>query len=218
LWETHGAPKLDHHVRRYPGLRPRNVTATEEERAAILDAAPPHLRLWILLCSDTAMRSGTAIKIGPEHYDPKRRTLTFTTKYGEALTMPTTADIEAMLDDCEMRNPETFVRQLWRNQPGMKTRQPSTLRGQQATLEHSFKALRIRLGITRRIVPHDLRRTSAVAMYRYTRDVRDVQALLGHRNLASTIWYLDHDLRPIAHETLEAIKRPFIVTRKDRTA
>ena len=67
----------------------------------------------------------------------------------------------------------------------------------QRSLEHRLHRL-----------PTPLRRTAAVAMLEYTRDVRDVQALLGHRNLPSTLWYLDHDLRPIKRSTLELLKRP----------
>ena len=84
------------------------------------------------------------------------------------------------------------------------------------SLRHAFAKLRTRAGITRRIIPHDLRRTTAVAMLRQTTDIRDVQALLGHRTLNSTIWYLDHDLRPVNRSTLELLKRP--AWRKERTA
>jgi site-specific recombinase XerC len=53
-------------------------------------------------------------------------------------------------------------------------------------------------------------------MLELTRDIRDVQALLGHRSLQSTIWYLDHDLRPINRDNLEALKHP--AWRKEHTA
>jgi site-specific recombinase XerC len=55
-------------------------------------------------------------------------------------------------------------------------------------------------------------------MLKQTKDVRDVQALLGHRSLQSTIWYLDHDLRPVALANLEAIKRPFLVRKETKSA
>ena len=219
LWENHGAPKLDDQIRRYPGLRPRNITATEDDRAAIIGAAPTHMRLFILLCSDLAIRSGTAARLAPEHYDANRKTLTFTTKYGEKLSLPTTKDIETLLDDCDMRNPEPFVKQLWHQQPGNGHPHRSALaRSQHLTLLAAFSRLKAKLGITRPLTPHDLRRTTAVAMYRHTHNLRKVQALLGHRSLQATIWYLDHDLEPVEIETLETIKRPFIVTRKERTA
>lgn len=68
----------------------------------------------------------------------------------------------------------------------------------------------------RRIVPHDFRRTAAVAIYRCTGDIRDAQALLGHKALGSTLHYLDHDLRPIKRSTLELIKSP--AWRKEQSA
>jgi site-specific recombinase XerD len=83
-------------------------------------------------------------------------------------------------------------------------------------LRRCFARLRLRAGIGRRITPHDLRRTTAVAMLESTADIRDVQALLGHRTLNSTIWYLDHDLRPVKRSVLELIKRP--VWRKELSA
>ena len=215
LWEHYGAPKLDGSVRKYAAPRPRNVTATDEERDRVLAAAPAHMRLWLLFCSDLAIRSGTAVRLAPEHYDPVRRKLTFTTKYGEKLTLPTTNAIERMLDDCDMRNPEPFVRQLWQNYRRVNLPPQRT---DQLRLLQAFARLRRRVGIERRITPHDLRRTTAVAMYQHTRNVRKVQALLGHRNMNSTIWYLDHDLEPVDVEILETIKKPYIVHRKEQPA
>jgi len=53
LRDHHGAPDLTHLITRHPGLRPRNVTATDDERDMILAAAPPDIRLWLLFCSDS---------------------------------------------------------------------------------------------------------------------------------------------------------------------
>ena len=79
------------------------------------------------------------------------------------------------------------------------------------SVDVQFRQLLKKAGIREGMRPHDLRRTTAVAMYRKTGDLRDVQALLGHRGLPSTIWYLDHDLRPVQRQVLEEIKRPFLV-------
>ena len=117
---------------------------------------------------------------------------------------------------CDLGDPEPLARQLWRRVSRIRSKNPDT--ADQDSYERQFKQLRIALGITRRIVPHDLRRTTAVAMLRATGDVRKVQALLGHRSLQATIWYLDHDLEPVDLETLEAIRLPFIVQRKEKTA
>ena len=73
-------------------------------------------------------------------------------------------------------------------------------------------------GIQRRITPHDFRRTAAVRIYKHTGNLRKAQALLGHKNLASTFWYLDHDLEPVDVEVLETIKKPYIVRKEEKTA
>ena len=208
MWEVHGAPKLDEHIRRYPGVRPRNVTATREEIDALLAAAPDGLRLWLLLCSDLAIRSGTAARLGPRDYDPHSGLLRFTTKHHARLTLPVTEEIKSLLAKCNHNDPTPYARQLWQQTRAKQNRPLGPFFDTGGTLRRHFRDLCAAIGITRRITPHDMRRASAVAMLEYTHDVRDVQALLGHRNLTSTLWYLDHDLRPVKRSTLEIIKRP----------
>jgi len=183
-----------------------------------VSTAPPHLRLWILLCSDLAIRSGTAAKLGPSHYYPQTGELRFTTKHGARLMLPVTSEVRALIEQCDLRVDQPFTHQLWPRRPG-KQFTPTPASNRLATpLRAAFQKLCRANGITRHIVPHDLRRTTAVAMLRHTHDVRDVQAILGHRSLQSTIWYLDHDLQPVQRVNLEAIKRPFLVTRKEQSA
>ena len=112
-----------------------------------------------------------------------------------------------------MTDPTPFVHQLWLREHHYGPRPKVLLDA--GSLRHKFLELRRSIGITRKLTLHDLRRTTAVAMYRYTRNIRSVQALLGHRNMQSTIWYLDHDLEPIAVDTLETIKKPFIIHRSE---
>jgi integrase len=134
--------------------------------------------------------------------------LRFTTKRKAHLTLPVTAEIRGLLDTCDQHSDQSFVRQLWARNPQGYGRKLRTESKGADRLRVLFRKLCIANGITRRIVPHDLRRTAAVGMLEATGDVRDVQALLGHRTLASTIWYLDHDLRPVKRATLELIKTP----------
>ncbi len=217
LWEFFGAKKLDAQVTRFASIRPRNVVATDEELFAIKEAAPDHIKLWLLLCSDLAIRSGTAARLGPQNYDPKRRILTFKTKYQEGVRIPVTEEVEALLTTCDMDHPASFVRQLWQRHgrqnkhhgPGpADTGEPSGLAAQ-------FKALRLSLGITRKVTPHDFRRRTAVEVYDQTKDLREVQAVLGHTSIASTVWYLDHFMRPIQRATLENAKRPHLVKKEN---
>jgi integrase len=206
LRETHGAPKLDHYVRRYSGVRPRNITARRAEIDALLEAAPDGLRLWLLLCSDLAIRSGTAAAIGPANYDPESAQLRFTTKHHAQMTMPVTEEIRDLIAKCDKDDPTPYARQLWQQGRAKQNRPLTSGFEKGGTLRRHFRELCAEIGITRRITPHDMRRASAVSMLEQTHDVRDVQALLGHRNLTSTLWYLDHDLRPVKRATLELIK------------
>jgi integrase/recombinase XerC len=84
-------------------------------------------------------------------------------------------------------------------------------------LRYELNKLRESIGITRKVTLHDMRRGTAVNLYRMTRNVRLVQTLLGHRSLPSTIWYLDNDLEPVEMEQLEQLKQPFLV-RKEKSA
>jgi integrase len=218
MWEVHGAPKLDDHIRRYPGVRPRNVTASREEIDALLAAAPDGLRLWLLLCSDLAIRSGTAARISPREYDSQSGLLRFTTKHHARLTLPVTDEIKALIEKCNHNDSTPYARQLWQMHRAKQNRPLGPFFDTGGTLRRHFRALCAELGLQRRITPHDMRRASAVAMLELTHDVRDVQALLGHRDLKATLWYLDHDLRPVNRANLEAIKRPFLVQQKEKSA
>lgn len=215
LWEDYGAPKLDNHVPRHTGIRPRNVTVTRAQIDALLQNAEPSVRLWILLCSDLALRSGTAAALTPEAYNPFRRELRFTTKFQAKQTIPVTDEIAELLETCDLDSNIPFVWQLRakEHRPGMPMQGPI---GEISALRREFRRLRLAAGINKRIIPHDLRRTTAVAMLEQTRDIRDVQSLLGHRHMQTTLWYLDHDLQPIRRDTLELIKRP--PARQERTA
>lgn len=218
LWEEAGAPKLDTYVARSSTPRPRSVTATRDEIETLKNHAPDDLRLFILLCADLAIRSGTAVKISPAEYDAARATLRFSTKKGARVALPVTAEITELFAACDAHNPEPFITQI------RKRLRPNCLHGMKGKVVRSnqlraeLQALCAAVGITRRIVPHDMRRATAVAYYKHTHNLRKVQTLLGHNSMQATIWYLDNDLEPVDLADLEAIKRPYLVPRKEPAA
>lgn len=218
LWEEHGAPKLDNYVPRLSGTRPRNVTADRDTIERLLGAARPEMKLWLLLCSDLGIRSGTALRIGPEHYDKHAGTLSFTTKKAAALTLPVTGAVADLIDQCTLTNPLPFVTQLRLRTVGKMGRPRKNPTVNSHNMRKELADLRRTLGIAKRVTLHDLRRTTAVAIYKRTRDLHIVQAFLGHRNMQATIWYLDHDLQPVERATLEDAKHPFIAWRKEPAA
>jgi integrase len=173
------------------------------------------LRLWLLFCSDLALRSGTANKLNGSNYDPERGELRFMTKGGACQMLPITTEIATLIASLDHHSPIPYVWQL---------RKKEQLRGHPSLiyrvriLRAELKALRLSLGITKRIIPHDLRRTAAVAMLNETHDIRTVKVLLGHSDLKTTLGYLDHDIIHLDQSMLEAIKRPFLVKPKEKTA
>ncbi len=68
-------------------------------------------------------------------------------------------------------------------------------------MRHAWKQLKKKTGVRADLRAHDLRRTTAVSLYKLTHDLRAVSHLLGHSNIASTCGYLAHqdpeDLRPL---------------------
>ena len=206
----HSAKDLSHVIPRTPTPRPRNVVATLEEREKILSAAPPYVRCWLLLCSDLAIRSGTSARLTPANYDAVRRELNFTTKYNNRQRLPVTEELARLLDTC--REPSLpFVAQLPReNAPTANRQRPMQALGHIGTaqLARAFRQLLKRCNITRSLRPHDFRRATAVRVYDATRDLRLVQAILGHTDLGSTLYYLDHNATPVPLSALELAKLP----------
>lgn len=137
------------------------------------------------------------MKLGPEHYDRSAGLLTFRTKYHNAQRIPVTARLAAMLDTCN--GPGPFVVQL----SGCKTANAGTIYD---NLKQQQARLKKRLGITRKLTFHDLRRTTARRVYTITKDLREVQSALGHSDLASTAWYLQDELVTVNRATLELAK------------
>jgi integrase len=140
------------------------------------------------------LRSGTAARICPADYDVQRQEISFRTKFGDAQTLPVTDELAALFAIAPGR-PAPYVSQL-------HPRGHISL----AALRQSVQRLRAAVGIEKRIIPHDLRRTTAVRTLEITQDLRVVQALLGHRALQQTLHYLDHRMTPVSRETLELAK------------
>lgn len=214
LWEHHGAPKLDKYVPRYARVHPRNVTATREEIDLILNAASPSLRLWLLFCSDLAIRSGTAARLNGQCYDKAHGILRFVTKHKSTQTLPVTDEIRRILDPLDHHTLTPYVWQI--RQADRKINAQFSKGWWRHSLDTEFIKVRKAVGIEKRITPHDLRRSTAVAILEETHDLRIVKDLLGHSDMKTTLWYIDHDLNPVSRSLLEIVKRP--ARRKERTA
>jgi len=182
------------------------VTATHAERAATLKHCKPYVLCWLLLISDLALRAQTALSIAPQHYNRESQTITFATKFGTWQTLPVTAQLQklfaAVAPGADPLMPYVVL---------LHPRHKVSL----CTLRQCFYRAMSKAGITRRITPHDMRRTTAKEVYENSgKDLRLVQAVLGHKQLASTLHYLDHRNTPVPLAALELAKLNPITERK----
>jgi integrase len=197
LAEEYGAKGgLHRHVPRVQPPAPRNVTVTQGQRDMIMNAAGVGMRCWLLFCSDLAIRSGTAVKLSPSNYNAEAQTISFRTKCGAGQTLPVTEELRELLECATECEPLTPYVQFFRKRHGAGV----------VTLRTAFKKMLKDLGLKKHIVPHDLRRTTAVRTLEVTQDLRLVQALLGHKKMNSTFHYLDHRNTQVSLATLEAAK------------
>ena len=154
LAENYGTPKGLHrevpHVD-LPAPRPRTITHAEQ--AKLMERASMAMRCYVLLCVEEGLRSGTAVKIAPRHYDQETRTISFVTKKQTTQTVPVTHELcvmfnAAIKEGCPDGMP--FVVFL------------SPRRGRKrASFGSNFRRLLRNRSLDTDIRPHDLRRTTA---------------------------------------------------------
>lgn len=178
MLDDYGAPKLAPQLPRLRKPEPRGVTAAPEQITRILAAAPPFLRLFVLLCWQTALRHREAMSAAPSNYDAERHLLTVPVKGAKHRTIPTTPEIEtlfaaAVIDPGEQQTPYVWLLRRKKAKNG-------TWHGSDKGISDAWNRLTAKLGI-RGLHPHDLRRTTATNLYRLSKDLRAVQQYLGHR-------------------------------------
>jgi integrase len=197
--EEYGAPAGIHlRLPIVPGPVARKQIATQEEIAALLAAADPATKTWILLISHCGFRGGEAIRVTPSHYNPTDQTITINTKHSGEKTAPVSEQLQGILES--LSAPEIA------HTPVVDTLSKRHLSyGQMLEKWHTLLA---KAGIPTKLRPHDLRRTSAQALWRSSRNLSAVQALLGHSSIRSTAWYLAQTSAPELRELMQSIWHP----------
>lgn len=152
----------------------RTQIATKEECEMALAYARPALRLTLMLAMDSGLRYREATTLSPHNWNREEHMLTVTSKPDKGRTVPASSRVETIL--AALKGSNAYVQQL----------QPHKGKG---TIRAQWTRLRKRLGITH-LNLHDFRRTIATRVYTKTKDLRVVQALLGHENLSSTVVYI----------------------------
>ena len=158
----------------------------------MVSAARPHLELFLRLCSEMALRFMEAYRVTPGMWDRERHTLKITTKGDKVRTIPTPETIERLLAIAAEKQP---------TEPAIGTLAGMTLKPD--SLRKQFRKLVKACGVNPNLNPHDLRRTTATALYGLSKDLRAVQHVLGHSDLTSTLHYI----APLSPENLSPLLR-----------
>lgn len=174
--EPFGAPRIT--LPKLPPPAARTTIATPAELSALRAAAAPWMRLFLLLCSQLALRFNEAANVSTANWNKEAHTILVRRKGGKLRTLPTSPDIEILLAAAE-GDPATPAIWLLKGQ----VNSPQTIRD-------TFAALKKRVGANPALTIHDLRRTTATQLLRDTHDVHAVQQLLGHDSLHATAHYL----------------------------
>ncbi|HEX9200533.1 MAG TPA: site-specific integrase [Acidobacteriaceae bacterium] len=160
---------------------PRPVTLPVTALDSLILTSPPWLRLFILLCHDTALRAGTAATLTRRCYDSRLGEIVVVGKRGTVTRVPVSGRLRALLLQCPPGDGPLVSLLAGRSM------------GYFACYKH-FKAQCATHGLPRDIHPHDLRRTMAEVTYRVCGDLRVIQTLLGHDALNSTLHYLQRPM------------------------
>jgi len=206
LEETGAAPRtISRAVPHFRQPAARGIVATDDERRRLIDAAPPHLRFFLLLCSEIGLRHRTAASIAIANYDRATRSLRFRTKGDVFQTLPVTEAISQVIEGLPPNaDPYTPVIEI------LHASRNGHRFGRKPRLGKAWIRLKRKLGIRENLHIHDLRRTVAEDVYEATKDIRLVQAQLGHQSPVTTVRYLANkvqlnDLAPVLAK-LEAMR------------
>ena len=206
--EQSGVPlEVTRRMPRLPAATPREVTVSDAEFEAVLRHAPPYLELLLLLAKEAGLRAKTATRLTRGQCDFDGRRITGTTKGGSKFDIPMTDRLHSRLLWYCAAAPDsvTPLSAIFR-----ANRQPPNL----ACVRSAICAARFAAGVSKTWGLHDLRRTAARALYQRTRDIRKVQAFLGHKMLWTTCWYLGNAQIGLNAEDMN----PPIPTEKERVA
>ena len=199
--DHHAGSELAHEVPRLRKPRPREVTATPEEVAALIRVARPWERLWLMFCIFLGVRRADAMQLSAQHWYSEASELRWTQqKTGEAQVLPVPPELAAYLNNAPTGPPEQPFLARYRTKKSKLT--PDVL-------HRSWHNMKRRAGITRDLYPHDLRRTAATALMEFTKDIRAVQQFLGHRALSSTAHYIARLAPEEMRAQLEALMQRF---------
>jgi integrase/recombinase XerD len=154
-----------------------------KEVAAFLDAVKiPKQRLILTVCYAAGLRVSEAVRLKPAAIDSQRMVIRVEAGKGrkDRYVMLSPRLLELLREYWKIARPKEWLF------PGKRSGEPITT----YAVEDACRRARARSGITRPITPHCLRHAFAVHLLECGTDLRTIQLLLGHKNLATTSRYL----------------------------
>jgi integrase/recombinase XerD len=154
-----------------------------QEVATFLDAVKtPKQRLILTVCYAAGLRVSEAVRLKPAAIDSQRMVIRVEAGKGrkDRYVMLSPRLLDLLRDYWKTARPKEWLF------PGRRSSEPITT----YAVEDACRGARTRSGITRPITPHCLRHAFAVHLLESGTDLRTIQLLLGHSNLATTSRYL----------------------------
>lgn len=190
---------------REPKERVRSLSAEEEAR--LFDALRPDLRPFATFAIATGARLKSVIRLRWSDVDLQSGTATLAVKGGGRHSIPLTPGMVALIADQPRVGPYvfTYVCQRSRGRRRKGQRYPLSESGWRRAWAAALAEADV---VDFRF--HDLRHTAATRLLRHTGNLKQVQRLLGHTDIATTARYAhvtDHDLRA-ALTDLESLPIP----------
>jgi integrase len=200
--DENGRSDLTTRIPKLSAQTPREVVVPEVEFEQLLRVSPPSLEICLLLAHEAGLRSSAALNLARAQCDFDGNRVIGKTKGGTMYDLPMTARLrERLLWFCAAaQNPNERLTAVYRT--GRKPLTPAGLRSE-------VRAAKLKAGLgSVKWTLHDLRRTAARKLYAATGDIRKVQAMLGHKMLWTTCWYLGNAIQSVTAEDMEeATKR-----------
>jgi len=136
----------------------------------------------------TGLRVSELSSLNRDQINVQRGEFTVIGKGGKArlvfLSVRAISWLEKYLGQRNDNSPAVFIRYK-----GKTAKTPAELRLSPRQIERLVETYRQRAGITRRITPHVLRHSFATDLLTHGADLRSVQEMLGHKNIATTQIY-----------------------------
>lgn len=178
-----------------PHQRPRPIILSPDEVTRLVDAAEPFYRAYFLCLYTLGFRFSEAQYLRWRDIDRADKTVRCIQKGGGAKVEPLNAWLDAALKKIPQGQPDDYVFCSPRTgRPVVEIRK--------ALARAAKKA-----GITKDITPHLLRHSIATHMLAKGINLRTIQAMLGHAQVATTEWYTHVVTDDIRAATADMFKR-----------